>query len=80
MEVIVLNDLIIGLIIFLVYFFFAIRWGIRFVDGRWTWLDQPNHKVIKLIVAAVLGYFLVGLYFIFWCVKMIVVVLPKWLR
>lgn len=74
-----MSDFAGGLLILAVYLFFAVRWGIRFVDGRWEWLDQPNHKIIKIVVSIILGYFLVGLYFIFWCVKMLVVVLPKWL-
>lgn len=74
-----MNDFVGELLILVIYSFFAIRWGIRFVDGRWKWLEQPNHKIIKIVVAIILGYFLVGLYFIFWCVKMLVVVLPKWL-
>lgn len=74
-----MNDFVVGLLILVIYLFFAIRWGVSFVDGRFEWLEQPNHKIIKIVVAAILGYFVVGLYFIFWCVKMIVVVLPKWL-
>lgn len=74
-----MNEFMASLLILVVYSFFAIRWGIRFVDGRWAWLDEPEHKVIKIIVAIVLGYFLVGFYFIFWCVKLVVVDLPKWL-
>lgn len=68
-----------GLLILAIYSFFAIRWGLRFVDGRWAWLEQPEHRIVKVVAAVVLGYFLVGFYFIFWCVKMLVVVLPKWL-
>ena len=74
-----LYDTMVGLLIFLVYSVFAIRWGMRFIDGRFAWLEQPNHKTVKMVVAIVLGYFLAGFYFVFWCVKMLVVVLPKWL-
>lgn len=78
-EVIALNEFIVPLLVLAVYIFFAIRWGIRFVDGRWAWLEKPNHKVIKIVVAIILGYFLVGFYLIFRCVKLLVVDLPKWL-
>lgn len=79
MEVIALNDFIVGMIVFLVYSFFAIRWGIRFVDGRWSWLEKPNNKILKIVLSIVLGYILAGLYFVLWCVKMIITVIPRWL-
>ena len=66
-------------IFIIIYSFFAVRWGMRFVDGRWNWFEQPNHKIFKIIVAVILGYILAGLYFLLWCVKMIVDVLPRWL-
>lgn len=68
-----------GLIVFAIYSFFALRWGIRAVDGRWQWLEQPNHKAIKIVIGAIFGYILAAFYFIFWCVKMLTVTLPKWL-
>lgn len=75
----VLSEFILPLLLLAVYIFFAIRWGMRFVDGRWAWLEKPNHKAIKIIVAIISGYFLVGFYLIFRCVKLVVIDLPKWL-
>ena len=74
-----MNDALISGLVILIYAFFSIRWGYRFVDGRWAWLESPDRKVLKFLVALFLGYFLAGLYFVFWCLKMILIVIPRWL-
>lgn len=53
----------------IVYSFFAIRWGYRFVDGRWAWLEGSEMKIPKVIIGVVVGYVFVGLYFILWLLK-----------
>lgn len=79
-EEINMSEFMRDLLIFAVYSFFAIRWGVRFVDGRWSFLEKPGNRLLKMIISIILGYVLAGLYFVLWCIKMIVVVLPKWLR
>ena len=54
-----------------VYSYFAVRWGFRFVDGRWEALERAEMKPIKIIVSIFLGYITAGLYFVLWCVKKI---------
>lgn len=73
------NEFIGAFLVIILYSFFAIRWGFRFVDGRWAWLEKSNNRIAKIIISIVLGYFLTGLYFVLWCVKMIIYVIPKWL-
>lgn len=67
-----MSENVIGILAFLVYSFLAIRWGLRFTNGRWRWLEQPNHKVIKIIISVLLGYILAGAYFIIWIIKLII--------
>lgn len=55
----------------IVYSFFAIRWGFRFVNGRWAFLEKPEMKIVKYIIAILLGYVTVGICFLLWCVKTI---------
>ncbi|MCI8628915.1 MAG: hypothetical protein HFE57_05335 [Firmicutes bacterium] len=59
------------LLIIAVYSFFAIRWGFRFVNGRWAWLEKPNRKILKRIISFVVGYFLVGFYFLAKCLQFV---------
>ena len=70
------EDLLV-LVFLLIYSVLAIRWGYRFVDGRWEWLEKPNHKVIKIICAVVIGYVLSVINFLIWIIKFVVVTLPK---
>ncbi len=58
-----------SIILILVYSFFAIRWGLKYIDGRWAWLEQPHLKVLKIIISIVWGYIFVAFYFIAWCFK-----------
>lgn len=37
------------------YLFFGIRWGHRFVDGRWNWLEKPELKILKIVISVVIG-------------------------
>lgn len=59
------------IIALIVYSFFAIRWGLRFVDGRWKWLEEENMRAIKMAIGVFIGYIGVGIYFLLWCVKAI---------
>lgn len=65
-----MQDLLV-LIGVIAYSYFAIRWGFRFVNGRWALLEQPKMKPVKVIIAILLGYICVGFYFILWCLKTI---------
>ena len=54
-----------------VYSFFAIRWGLQFVDDRWEWLEKENMKAAKIAIGIFIGYLGAGIYFLLWCVKTI---------
>jgi len=55
-----------NLAIFLVYTFFAVRFGLRFMDGRIAFLEQPGMKIIKIIVSVAVGYVVAMGYFLLW--------------
>ncbi len=42
-------------VVLIVYIVLGIRWGIRYIDGRWAWLEQPTNRVVKWIVAVGIG-------------------------
>lgn len=54
---------------FLVFTGFSIRYGLKFIDGRWAWLEQPSLKILKFIIAFCIGYFVIGLYCFTWIWK-----------
>lgn len=55
-----------------VYCYFAARWGYRFLDGRWAWLEAPGMKVTKIIVSSLFGIWGYTIYILFWLVSKIV--------
>lgn len=64
-------ETILSLIATGLYLFFAIRWGFRFINGRWTVLEKPKMKPLKIVVAVILGCLTLGIYLLLWCVKKI---------
>ena len=42
-------------IVLAVYGIWSIRWGLRFVNGRWAALEQPKMRVVKVIISIVIG-------------------------
>lgn len=48
--------------------------GFRFVNGRWAYLEQPEHKALKTIVSillgALFGYILVAWTVVKWFAKL----------
>lgn len=48
------NVLIFGAVV--VYCVWSIRLGLRFVDGRWSVLEQPQNKGLKIFISVVIGW------------------------
>lgn len=67
-------------IIVICYGIWSIRWGLRFFDGRWSFLEAPNMKVVKIIVSVVGGVLFGIFYFIFRVIKFIFADLLHFLR
>lgn len=64
-------------IVLAVYGIWSIRWGLRFVNGRWAALEQPKMRVVKVIISIVIGA-VFGVFYLVWRgVKLILIDLPR---
>lgn len=67
-------------VVLIVYIVLGIRWGLRYVDGRWGWLEQPANRVVKWVVGVGIGIVFGIFGLIVRAVKFILVDLPAMLR
>lgn len=63
-----------------IYLFFSILLGWRFVDGRWEALEDPDRKIWKIPIAVILGIVFGSLLIIGFVLRLIFEYIPKWLR
>lgn len=61
----------------IVYGFWSVRWGIRFVDGRWAVLERPKMRIVKIVVSLVIGFVFGVVYLAARALKFIFVDFPK---
>lgn len=66
------SSLLFVIIASVVYAVFAIRWGLRYVDGRWAALEEPKKKPLKIVVSILLGLVL-GAFKICWMIIKLVI-------
>lgn len=64
-------------ILVLIYAVWSIRWGIRFVDGRWKVLEDPKYKWPKLLISIFVGVVFGFIYIIYRGTKFIVHDFPR---
>lgn len=63
-----MQKLLIGIVI-VIYGIWSIRWGLRFVNGRWLFLEQPSRKWMKLLASCVIGLLFGFCYFLYRVIK-----------
>lgn len=58
-------------ILVLIYAIWSIRWGIRFVDGRWEILENSKYKWLKILTSIFVGILFGFVYLIYRGIKFI---------
>ena len=63
---------VLGLIVLICILSIGIPNGFRFVDGRWAYMEMPEHKVQKIAISILIGCVAGVFYFVYRAVKFIV--------